>query len=299
MAWRNRLVLPTALCLSLIPGFSPSGRALGAGNGGLQRADGASGGGSGQVKEEILNNDSIIQLLKIGFDDDTIMAKVLKTKHNFDTSTQGLVALKQAGASNRLIQFLMDPANSAPKTVPQGEPEPPKTGVLGSLGIREAPLPTEIGIYVKKNNLWAEIQPEVVNWKTGGVLKRIATVGIVKGDVNGNINGAHSRNVVKTPAEFLIIAAEGVAITEYQLIHLNENKDNREFRTVTGGVLHSSTGATRDLMQFEGRKLASRTFSVKLTALGAGEYGFLPPGAGVSGSGSGPQGKMYTFRIGD
>jgi len=32
-----------------------------------------------------------------------------------------------------------------------------------------------------------EIMPEVVNWKTGGALKRFASQGIVKGDVNGHI----------------------------------------------------------------------------------------------------------------
>jgi hypothetical protein len=251
-----------------------------------------------QAKEEILTNDSVIQLLKVGLDEDSIIAKIQKTKYNFDTSTQGLVALKQAGASSRLIQFMMDPTKELQKTTPS-----PVTGGVPQLAgspTGNAPVanyPTEIGIYIKKDGRWVEVQPEVVNWKTGGVIKHIASAGIVKGDVNGNINGAHSRNAVKSPLEFIIVAAEGVAITEYQLIKLREQKDYREFRTVTGGVLHAQSGATRDLLEFEGTKVASRTFSVNLPTLGAGEYGFLPPGAVASGHSSGSLGKMYTFRI--
>jgi hypothetical protein len=252
-----------------------------------------------QAKEEILTNDSVIQLLKAGFDDDSIIAKIRKTKCNFDTCTAAMVALRQAGASNRLIQFMVDPTKEPQTTTP-----PPPTGGApqpggAPTGAAAANYPSEIGVYIKKDGQWVDVQPEVVNWKTGGVLKNIATVGIVKGDVNGNISGAHSRNAVKTPLEFVIVVPEGVAITEYQLIKLREQNDYREFRTVTGGVMHAKSGATRDLLEFAGTKVASRTFSVNLPTLGAGEYGFLPPGAITSSSSSGSIGKMYTFRISD
>jgi hypothetical protein len=84
-----------------------------------------------------------------------------------------------------------------------------------------------------------------------------------------------------------------------QLIHLREQQDAREFRTVTGGVFHESGGATRDLLQFEGPKVANRTYSVNLPTLGAGEYGFLSPGAASSSHASAQLGKMYTFRVGE
>ena len=90
--------------------------------------------------------------------------------------------------------------------------------------------------------------------------------------------------------------AEGVGITEYQLIHMHAQKDSREFRTVTGGVMHVSSGATRDPMQFESKKIANRTCVIELSKIDAGEYGFLPPGAVLSSSG-GSVGKMYTFSV--
>lgn len=78
-------------------------------------------------KEETLTNDSIIQLLRAGFEEDLIISKIQKTKHNFDLSTEGMVALKQGGVSSRLIQFMMDPAQPvARKTGTEtAEPQPP------------------------------------------------------------------------------------------------------------------------------------------------------------------------------
>lgn len=128
-------------------------------------------------------------------------------------------------------------------------------------------------------------------------MKNIASLGVVKGDVNGHIEGNQSRTRIGTQIEFVVIAAEGVSITEYQLLRLNQHKDNREIRTVTGGVFHAKGGATRDLVPFEGQKIASRTFSVTLNGLTVGEYGFLPPGALTQASGAATLGKMYTFGV--
>lgn len=98
------------------------------------------------------------------------------------------------------------------------------------------------------------------------------------------------------------VAPEGVAVTEYQLLRLRENKENREFRSVTGGILNAQSGAMRDMVPFEGKKVAPRQFLVVLPgSIGAGEYGFLPPGGanggGVVGMPTGATGKLYSFRL--
>ncbi len=147
-----------------------------------------------------------------------------------------------------------------------------------------------------------EMLPEIVNWKTGGVLKNIASAGVVKKDVNGHLPGEHSRNSVTSPLEFMIYMPEGVAITEYQLIRLRAQpaKDYREFRTITGGVFNTKSGAMRDMVPFEGKKTGNRLYSVVLpNTLGAGEYGFIYLGAtgGAGGMSSLSMGKMYTFRL--
>ncbi len=297
----TKLLMFLALTISLA---SPTGFAL-------QQSKKSDPAKSQSSATEILTNDSILQLLSVGIDEDVIISKIQNSRHNFDLSVQGMLALKKGGVSDRLMHFMMDPtklpaskAEASPaglgETVakPAASKESARTIGTPAAVADESGFPTEIGVYVKTGEQWMEVQPEIVNWQTGGVLKRIATVGVVKGDVNGRVNGAHSRNAVRTPLEFLIVTAEGVAITEYQLIHLREQRDRREFRTVTGGVFHSSGGATRDLLQFEGQKVLNRTFLVKLPTLGAGEYGFLQASASTSGS-SANLGKMFTFRVGE
>jgi hypothetical protein len=102
---------------------------------------------------------------------------------------------------------------------------------------------------------------------------------------------------LKTPVELLVYTQEGVAITEYQLLRLRGQKDSREFRTVTGGVLHASGGATRDVMPFDNAKVAPRTYTIILGNLGPGEYGLLPPTSGDGTGSSGRLGKLYSFRV--
>jgi hypothetical protein len=60
--------------------------------------------------------------------------------------------------------------------------------------------------------------------------------------------------------------------------------------------MHTSGGATRDVIPFESQKVASRMYKVLLPSLEAGEYGFLPPGA-IGSANSASIGKMYTFRL--
>ena len=243
-------------------------------------------------KHEVLTNQSIIKMVKAGLPADLIIAKIHESEANFDLSTDGLIALAQAGVPDEVIRAMRAKQSGSPITPapPTRSNSAPEASPLG--------LPTEIGIYVKRKDQWVEVLPEPINWQTGGVLKSIATLGTVKGDVNGRILNPHSPNSVVTPVEFLIVTPEGVAVTEYQLLKLREKKDAREFRTVTGGVFHASGGAKRDLLPFpQWTKIAPRTYLVTVQALSPGEYGFLPPGAYVSTSASAQLGKMYTFRV--
>jgi hypothetical protein len=242
--------------------------------------------------------DEVIKLSKAGLSDDVIIQQIKKKGQRFDLSTDQLVQLKSASVSERVIQVMIDPTKDtspSPAEKKTASPTPQQAGQLRRQDSPSSGLPTEIGVYAKQKAEWIEVLPEVVNWKTGGVVKNVASIGIVKGDKNGHVNGASSRNRFAAPIEFLIVVPEGVAITEYQLLHLHEHGDGREFRAVTGGVFHVSGGATRDLVQFEGRKIAPRTFVVGFSP-GSGEYGFLPPGAFIS-TNEASSGKIYSFRV--
>ena len=242
----------------------------------------------------------VIKLSKAGLSDDLIIQQIRKKGQRFDLSTDQLIQLKAASVSERVIQVMIDPTKNTVPPPAEKSSAPAVQPALQANRQADPPssaLPTEIGVYALQKDKWTDVLPEVVNWKTGGVVKNVASVGIVKGDVNGHVNGATSRNRLTTPIEFLIVVPEGVAITEYQLIRLHQHGGNREFRTVTGGVFHVSGGATRDLMPFEGTKVTARTYAVNFSrASGAEEYGFLPPGAFTS-TNAASSGKIYSFRV--
>jgi hypothetical protein len=236
----------------------------------------------GQPMQKRMSVDDIVEMSKAGMSESLVITKLRKEGQAFDLKPADMVRLKQSGVTDAVMQAMLDPSAPTSNTPTVAAPSNPTL---------------DTGVYFRKDGKWAEVLPEVVNWKTGGVLKSIASAGIVKGDVNGNIEGPNSRNSVKSPLEFMVVTAEGIAITEYQLIRMRPNREYREFRTVTGGVMHVKGGATRDLVPFEHKKTATRTYEIILPSnIGAGEYGFLPPGA-VSSANSASMGKMFSFRV--
>lgn len=243
------------------------------------------------LAQDVLNNDSIVKLVKAGMSESVIISMVNQQAGEYSLKVDDLIALKEAGVTDKVVAALVAKGAGSPASSPS---QP----VVAAGPVAQQAM--DVGIYFKKpDGTWADVLPEVVNWKTGGTIKSMATYGVVKKDINGNIPGTSSKNVVKSPVEFLVVAQEGVAITEYQLIRLRPNKKEREFRTMTGGVFNQSSGATRDLVEFEGKRVAPRTFSVVLPDnVTPGEYGFLAPGAfGSSGNTMSQIGKMYTFHL--
>jgi len=237
------------------------------------------------LAQAVLNNDAVIKMAKGGLGDDVIVSMIKSQPGNYTVDPDTLIQLKQAGLSSAVISAMV--GKNAAGFTPAAAPAAAAT-----------PAVDEVGIYYKKDDKWVEMLPEVVTWKTGGALKSFASRGIVKGDINGHIEGKSAKTSVTTPLDFLIYMSENVAITEYQLLRLRDSGGSaREFRSTTGGVIHSSGGAQRDEVEFEGKKIAPRMYEVILGPdVKTGEYGFLPPGA-VSSSNMASSGKIYSFHV--
>ena len=232
---------------------------------------------------QTVGNDAVVKMVKGGLTDELIVGMINSQQTNFSLSADDLIALKTNGVSDKVVGAMMAKKNGAPAAA----------AVLASV---LSPV-REIGVYYQKGGQWTDVDPEVVSFKSGGVMKSVASYGIVKGDMNGHLNGPHSNLQLKTPVELMIYSPEGVAATEYQLLLLHESGKSREFRTVTGGVFHSSGGASRDAVAFEAKKIAPRTFTLNLSALKTGEYGLLPPSSGDATGSTGRLGKLYTFHV--
>jgi len=202
--------------------------------------------------QETLNNDSVIKLVKSGLSEDTIASIVQTQPGKYSLGTEEISSLRKAGVSDRIIAAMLEKGTPAPES------------------------PIGLGVFWKQGDKWNEVLPEIAYWKTGGVLKHVASQGVVKEDVNGYVYGQHSRARVGSDIEFLFRLPERTYITEYQLIRLHVKEDGREFRTMTGGVFHKTGGPRRDLLPFDFKKVSEQTYVMHLTNLKAGEFGFLP-----------------------
>ncbi len=258
----------------------------------------------------------VIKMSKVGLSDDLIVEQLKAKGQRFDLTTDQLIQLKTAKVSERVIQVMMNPkyvpaavatktapapsvppANNPSPPQPLSQPAPPPSVAPASDVKTDASdaVPGKLGVYVKIKGVWTELVPEQVSWKSGGMARSVISGGIVKGDVNGYIDGGVSNYRVNTPLELLIVVPEGFNIADYQLLKLREHEEFRDFRSVNGGVFHSSGGAARDVIPFASVQVAPRTYHVTIsTALG--EYGLLPPGGFAAMNGS-AAGKIYAFQL--
>lgn len=247
-----------------------------------------------------LTNQDIVAMLRSKFSDAVIVKTIQANRTGFDISVPGLLQLKDAGADDRVIDAVLSADENGKRddpvsTVPIQPNQLPTTG--------NADLPDDVGVYLKQPAKLMSIEPEIVNWRTGGVLKTMATAGLDKGHLNGSVPGPHSALMVSWnrqglggPLEFYIRCQEGDSASEYQLLRLWDKGNRREFRSVTGGILHRSGGAQLNEVGFTYEKVAPRIYKIQIVRLDAGEYGFLAPGAAGS-SNLASYGKIYTFRV--
>jgi len=235
-----------------------------------------------------MTNKDVLDLVALGLGDDVVIEKIrTSSQTGFDTDLESLKTLKAAHVSDAVIRVMINPKAAVAPVAP--------TASVAAAPPANPDVPEEVGVYIRMAGKLTEVAPEVVGYKTGGVMKSIATQGLDKGHRNGTVQGPKSVLQVASDAEFIIRVPEGTAITEYQLLRLDMKGNRREFRAWTGGVFHSSEGAEKNAEKFESEKVAPRTFRVKLPVLKKGEYGFLPPG-NTSGN-IASSGKLYTFGI--
>jgi hypothetical protein len=73
--------------------------------------------------QQTLNNDSVIKMVKMGFAEDMIVNAIARSPGEYDTSANGLVALKNAGVGNKAISAMVSktsavvPAQATPAPV--------------------------------------------------------------------------------------------------------------------------------------------------------------------------------------
>ena len=139
-------------------------------------------------------------MVKAQLSDDVIAATINSSAGSYDTSPDALISLKQAGVSDKVIAAVVGKGSAAPAAPPPAaapaaeEPQP-------SL----PPGVENVGAYFRDSGgNWQPLPSEVVIFQSGGLVKHVASAGLVKEDLNGLIGGTRSRVVVTAPVTFIL-----------------------------------------------------------------------------------------------
>jgi hypothetical protein len=256
-----------------------------------------------QAPDAVMTNQDVAKLAKAGFSDELILSAISgASKTSFNLSPDGLLALKSAGVSEAVIGAMFRSVAPSKPSLPEAEAAPQPTLHTESHSPREDIasdradiVPPEVGLYVREDGKLRELRPEIVNWRTGGFLKRMVTAGLAGGHLNGWITSPRSPNAVRLPTQIVIYTPQGTSVTEYQLLRCDEKSTRREFRIMSTSVVGARSGAEANAIEFASEKVAARTYLIRLENLPPGEYGFLPPGLAASSMAAG--GKIYSFSV--
>lgn len=236
--------------------------------------------------QALLTNDSIIKMWKGGVGEAVILSTIKASPASFTTSPDDLLALKAAGVTDKIMEAMLAKRSSGATKAPAKDAKRTPAAAPVTAAAAAPPAVHDIGVYYLKRNTWTDLPPEIVNWKTVGLLKTIGTVGLVKEDRSGHLNGLHSGTPLHWPVTLLVYTPPDVAISEYRLIRLHESKDIRDFRTGEDGGKNAG-----GLVSFDSTKIAERTFEIKPRGSDPGEYGLMPAGQVEKVT------KLYTYRV--
>src|ERR1017187_2057105 len=67
--------------------------------------------------QSTLNNDAVVKLVRAGLSEDLVISTINSQPGFYDTSTDGLIALKKAGVSDRIVGAIVT-RSTAPATAP-------------------------------------------------------------------------------------------------------------------------------------------------------------------------------------
>jgi len=269
--------------------------------------------------QQAMSNDAIIKLVKAGLSDDLIVSTINASAGTYDTSANGLIALKTAGASDKVVSAIVVKASGAgPAATPMG-------GAPAAASAAQDPddpmAVHEAGIYAYNEKALGHkmsmLEPSVYGQgKTGGVFASAMTYGIAKAKMKAIIRGAHSNTRVTDPQTvfYFYFEQQGAGLSnassifggtstpnEYTLLRFDVKDSTRE--TVIGkfNAFGSSSGNDdKAIVPFTYTKLKPGVYKVTLSApIQKGEYGFVAPGAMAVvtpfGGSAGGSGRVFDF----
>lgn len=162
------------------------------------------------VAQQSLNNDSVIRLVKAGLSEDLIVSTINASPGTYDTSADGLIALKTGGVSDKVIAAVMAkiaaPATAAP-AVPTVD-SPKSTGPNGTAAATPAQTSNSP-------------QPAVAGSR------------VFIAPMEGNLDGFISAEILKQKLPLVVVTSEAQA--DLIMTGLNLKQDDHWYNAAWGG----------------------------------------------------------------
>jgi hypothetical protein len=268
----------------------------------------------GQQASKKLTNQDVTEMLSLGLSDDVVVDKIHAAATDFDTSVDGLKALKAAKVSDTIIRAMINPhpASATNTGSTADEKQPPK----GDPNDPNSPHDPGIYIYAKTRNglSLVMLEPTVYSQgKSGGVFKSAMTYGIAKVKWKAVVQGP-TANVKSSDSNMafyfyfeeasagLSHASFGGTTTpnEFTLLKFEEKKDSRETVVMSANAFGASSGTDEKAnIHFSFTKLRPGVYKVTPNSpLQQGEYCFLSSaGVGTYGAGSAGASRLFDFQV--
>jgi hypothetical protein len=255
-----------------------------------------------------LTNQDIISMVELGLSEDVVIAKIRSMSAagadtvSFDTSIEGMKALKGANVPDSVIKVMINPA-----------PPPQPTNVMASATMTVDPNlpPPEVGVYWKDGANFVLVQGQALTQtKAGGKAGSFFTNGLRNQHWDAYVDGPTSKNIVKErrPA-FYFYVPDGSTASDYLLIKLNQKGDRREFQIGSfGGITGGKSGVQRDKeVPFRADHMGIRVYRITLNEdlkpgqyaffMGTGQSAMMSAAKGGNRSGGVASGRIYDFSI--
>ncbi len=97
------------------------------------------------MAQAVLNNDGVLKLIKAGLSDDLIVSTISASPGAYDTSADGLITLKNGGASEKVLSAIVLKNSSAPGTAAASPNAPDKSNSPAGTPTTNAPADVEPG----------------------------------------------------------------------------------------------------------------------------------------------------------
>src|SRR5215472_11357030 len=185
------------------------------------------------------------EMAKLGLSDEAIITKIRKACEagtdavSFDTSLEGLKALKAANVSESIIKVMINPAPPSAAIVAGANP----------MTIDPSLPPPEVGVYWRDEGKFVLLQGQTVaNTKAGGKAGSMFTYGLRSQHWDATIEGPISKNIVRDRQPvFYLYVPDGADSSDYVLLKLNKKGDRREFQIGSfGGITGGKSGVQRE-----------------------------------------------------